>query len=168
MGTEVDLLAHEEISKRKTLAFRLFMGIIIVASAVFSVFGRQMDENQLFGCLIFWAFFTIWASFLFWVGTWPLVRHLAVDPQAKRQFAVGVAGLLFAIFQIPLWALMTGRFPPDKFTGFQAHLATCGIVISLFAPAAPVVIKVINEIWMFNQEQRHKLREKKQRIKQGH
>lgn len=149
------------MNDRRKLGFRLLTGIIVGAGIVFSAFGERMNQNQLLGCLVFWAFLVIWASFMFWAGTWPLLPRLAREPQTRLPFAIGAGALIFAIGQIPLWSLMTHRFPPDKFTGTQAVLAAVGIVISLFAPAAPLVIGVSKQLWAANQEQRRRLKEKK-------
>ncbi len=139
------------------------MVILVGASVVFSALGDRMNQNQMLGCLVFWAFLMIWASFMFWAGSWPLLPRLATEPQTRVPFALGAGGLLFAIGQIPLWSLLTQRFPPDKFTEGQAVLATGGVVVSLFAPAAPIVIKVTRQLWTVNLEQRRKIKEKKNR-----
>lgn len=121
---------------RKKLAFTLLIGIILSASGVFAVLGDRMNQNQLLGCLAVWAFLIIWAGFMWWVGTWPVVSRLATEPDLKLSFAVGTGALVFAIVQVPLWGLMTHRFPPDNFTAMQGILATMGIVFGLFAPGA--------------------------------
>ena len=149
------------MNDRKKLGFRILMGIMIGAGIVFSVLGDRMNQDQLFGCLVFWTFLVVWSSFMFWAGTWPLLSRLVNEPNTRVPFAIGAGALIFAICQIPLWSLMTHRFPPDKFTGTQAVIATVGVVFSLFAPAAPVVIGVSKQLWAANLEQRRKLKEKK-------
>ena len=143
---------------RNKLILRLFVGILLVSGAIFSFLGNTMNDNQLLGCLLTWAFLTVWAVFMFWAGSWPLIYRLGTDTHARRLFSLGVAGLAFAILQIPLWSLMTQRFPPDNFTLVQAILASCGAVISLIAPAAPTVIRIMKGIWLINQEQRRRLK----------
>lgn len=157
------LVGSTEMNDRRRLGFRLLTVILVGAGVVFSALGDRMNHNQLLGCLVFWAFLVVWASFMFWAGTWPLLPRLATEPQTRGPFALGAGGLLFAIGQIPLWSLLTHRFPPDKFTEGQAVLATIGIVVSLCAPAAPVVIKVSRQLWAANLEQRRKIKEKKDR-----
>lgn len=151
------------MNDRRKLGFRILTVILVGAGIVFSALGDRMNQNQLLGCLVFWAFLVIWAAFIFWAGTWPLLPRLANEPQTHVPFAVGAGGLVFAICQIPLWSLLTHRFPPDKFTETQAVLATVGVVISLFAPAAPVVSGVSKQLWKANLEQRRKIKEKKDR-----
>jgi len=132
---------------------------MIGAGVVFSALGDRMNRDQMSGCLVFWTFLVVWASFMFWAGTWPLFARLADEPKARVPFGIGAAALIFAIFQIPMWSLITHRFPPNEFTGTQAVIATVGVVISLFGPAAPVVIGVSKQLWAANLQQRRKLKE---------
>ncbi len=150
----------ERKNDRKKLVFRLLMAIMIGAGIVFSALGDRMNRDQMFGYLVFWAFLVIWASFMFWAGTWPLFARLANEPKTRVTFGIGATALAFAICQMPMWSLMTHRFPPDKFTGTQAVIATVGVVISLFAPAAPVVIGVSKQLWAANLVQRRKFKQK--------
>lgn len=136
-------------------------GILIASFGVFGALGDRMNQNQLLGCLTGWAFLVVWAVFVWWVGTWRVRPRLATEPHFRLWFAVGTGALVFAIVQVPLWGLMTHRFPPDKFTVGQSILATIGVVFGLFAPGAPLVARVLKSIWQTNQEQRRKLKEKK-------
>jgi hypothetical protein len=151
-------------TSRKKIGGTIFLVITVGASIVFSAFGDRMNRDQLFGCLVIWVFFVIWALFAFWFGGLPFFLRRFEDPSLKIPCAVAVISLAFAILQIPIWSLMTRQFPPDHFSSIQALLVTAGVVFSLFGPAAPFVFVLARQIWQVNQEQHRVLKEKKNKL----
>jgi hypothetical protein len=121
-------------------------GLAVAISIAATVLGKRLNSNQMLGCLVVWAFLFV-SSLAFFLSCSLPFRSLGVsDPSIRRSFRFSSLCLVYALFQIPIWSLMTRRFPPGELTETQAVIVTAGLVISLFGPATLGIILFFRQI----------------------
>lgn len=135
--------------------------VLVIGYIAITVLGNRLDKNQLLGCLVVGAFMLAFSVFAFLAGARPFRALGAHDRAMRRAFIFACLSLAYSILQIPLWSGMTHQFPPGTMNGTQAGFAAVGVVISLFGPAAPLIVRFGRSIRKRNKEQREALRRKK-------
>jgi hypothetical protein len=115
------------------------VGIALVLFLVSQFAAERLKDHQTLGCIIFGVFAFSMSVVFFVQGAIPFRVLNSTDCAARFSFRFACASLAFSALQVPAWWLMTRRFPPDGFTRAQAIVATAGVVLSLFGPAAPLI-----------------------------
>ena len=123
--------------------------------------GNKLNQDQLLGCLLFMTLISLVSLALFSFRALPFKSLTQQDLVIKRSFTVAVLSLIFSFLQLPFWILLTGQFPPDHFSKSKALVATIGVVVALFGPAAPSIVMFYRQMAMANKAQRAAINEKK-------
>ena len=118
------------------------------------IMNERLNEDPILGSLVVWATLAFWAMSLFWSTSLPFMPHLREFRFLRIPFGMAVIAVLYAMLQIPIWSLMTGRFPPDHFTPKQAHIATAGVLFGMVGPGAPMGVNFFRNLWVKNRKPR--------------
>jgi hypothetical protein len=134
--------------------------LVIIMVVVGRLLGDRMNHDQMLGCLFVGSFLILFSFLAFLLGAIPFRALGAADRVIRWAFVFACFALAYSVAQIPLWCLMTHRFPPATLSSNQATWATIGVILSLFGPAAPLVIRIGRGIGTRDKEQRATLRRK--------
>ena len=139
--------------------------VVIVLAVVLGVtariLGDRLNRDQILGCLVVGAFLFIVSLAFFLRGSVPYRPLIASDAHIRWGFRFSTVCVAYALFQIPVWCLLTRCFPPDGFTDSQAVVVTAGVVISMFGSATPWIILFIRFLRARNEQQRALLKQRK-------
>lgn len=149
-------------TKPKNKLITAVVAVVGIGYIAIDVLGNRLNSNQLLGCLVVGAFMFAISLVAFLFGALPFRTLGASDKTIRRAFIFACLSLAYSVLQIPLWSYMTHQFPPGTMSGTQAGFATVGVVISLFGPAAPWIVRFVRFIRERNKEQREALRRKKE------
>src|SRR4051812_1364437 len=109
---------------------RFSTAVVVLAVALgvtARVLGDRLNRDQMLGCLVVGTFLFVVSLAFFFRGSLPY-RSLGVsDASIRRGFQISSVCVVYALVQIPIWCLMTHRFPPDGFTEIQAVIVTAGL-----------------------------------------
>ena len=147
--------------KPKSKLVTAVAAVLVISYIAINVLGNRLNNNQLLGCLVVGTFMFSISLLAFLFGARPFRALGPSDKTIRRAFIFACLSLAYSVLQIPLWSCMTHQFPPGKMSETQAGLATAGVVISLFGPAAPWIVRFVRFIRERNKEQREALRRKK-------
>ena len=114
--------------------------LIIIAALIFGVVmgqGEKLNENDFLGTIVIGSSLFSISSIFFYCASFQYRKELFKDQKLKVAYYFSVGSLLLSLFQIPVWVLITGQFPPRGFTDVQALIVTIIVLIALFGPAAP-------------------------------
>src|SRR5579871_5421743 len=109
--------------------------LVIIMVVVLRLLGDRLNQNQMLGCLFVGAFLILLSFLAFLLGAIPFQPLGASDRVMRWAFVFACFSMVYAVAQIPLWCLITHRFPPGAMSGSQATWATIGVILSLFGPA---------------------------------
>lgn len=143
---------------------RLSAVVTVLAVALYitgRALGVRLDREQTLGCLVFGAFHFILSLAFFLRGSVPYHALGASDAGIRRGFRFSLACVVFALFQIPIWSLMTRRFPPDGFTDGQSVVVIAGLLVSMFGSATPWIIFFFRYIRAANNRKRELSKQRK-------
>jgi hypothetical protein len=135
--------------------------VLVIGYIAITALGKRLDSNQLLGCLLVGTFMFGISLLAFLVGALPFRALGASDKTIQRAFIFACLCLVYAVLQIPLWCRMTHQFPPGKMGDTQSGFAAFGVVLSLFGPAAPLIVRFGRYFRARSKEQREVLRRKK-------
>ena len=130
-----------------------------LAVGAYIVLQRYGSIDQLVGMAMFGTLVFLIALFLFLKATYPHIGKS--DPTMARDVRIGIACLILSALLIPLWSLMTWRFPPDGFTMTTAAAATTTLLVAVIGSAAPWIHRAVSGLIAMNRIQREELRKKK-------
>lgn len=131
----------------------------ILAILAYVVLQRYGSKDQIVGMALFGVLVFLMALFLFLKGTYPHWRK--EDPKTQRHVRIAIACLILSALLIPIWSLMTWRFPPDGFTMITALAATTTLLIAVFGSATPWIHRFVSGLIAINRIQREEIRKKK-------
>jgi hypothetical protein len=139
---------------------RFSTAVAIALGVTARVLGNRLNRDQLLGCLVVGAFLFMVSLAFFLHGSLPY-RSLGVsDASIRRSFLFSWVCVVYALFEIPIWCLITHRFPPDGFTEIQAVIVSAGLVVSLFGSATPWIILLFRQ-WAATKRQNELLKQQK-------
>jgi len=131
----------------------------VLAIVAYVLLHRYGSKDQIVGMAMFGALVFLMALFLFLKGTYP---HMGKDdPKTKRHVRIAVACLILSALLIPIWSVMTWRFPPDGFTMTTALAATATLPIAVMGSATPWIHRFVSGLIALNRIQREEIRKKK-------
>jgi len=155
--------------KKKTYEFwgSVSVGITAMLYVLTQALGKRIDQDQLLGCLLVWAFMFAASVAFFCRGALKFKDKTATDPGIHHAYHFAVLSLLLSAIQIPLWTIMTGEFPPNHFTEFQAVVVAGGVVVALFGPAAPWFVMFKRAMVVINNQQREEIKKCKEQKREA-
>ena len=136
--------------------------LVIVTAVVIGILGDRLNHDQMLGCLLVGSFMILLSFLFFLLGAIPFRALGTSDRVIRWAFFIACFSLVYSVAQIPIWCLMTHSFPPATMSSSQAVGATFGVIISIFGPAAPLVVKIGRRVIARDKEQRSALRHKKE------
>jgi Na+/melibiose symporter-like transporter len=139
--------------KSKSKLIRAAGVFLATGFVVIEILGNRLNSNQLLGCLVVGAFMFGISLVAFLFGALPFRTVGASDKTIRRAFIFACFSLAYSILQIPLWSCMTHQFPPGTMGDTQAGFVTFGVIISLFGPAAPLIVRFARFIRERDKEQ---------------
>ena len=102
--------------------------------------GDLLNENQSFGS-IWYAILLFITSLIFFInGAVPYKSMISDDKKIKISYYLSITCLILSALELPLWIIISGQFPPSKFSDLQVVIIAITIIFSIFGPASPWII----------------------------
>lgn len=132
--------------KWKLIGTLAVYGITTLHVFIMPLLGDRMNREPVLGCFVVGSFlFFISLSFFLW-GALPYSNLTTTDTTVRSAFRFSLCCVAYSLFQIPLWSILSGRFPPDGFNTYQAIFITTGVTISMFGSPGPFLVMLYRRL----------------------
>lgn len=135
----IDGWDHLETSRHKVIKSALYLMTAAIVG-IFAGQGSRLNENQKLGIIAVGALIVAFSTCFLYFGSLRCREYFADDRILKIAFRASIACWIFSFLQIPLWVVLTGQYPPGKFSSTGAVIAMLFLGLSVSGSGMPWII----------------------------